>query len=142
MKRIQNVILASMMLLFPVTGLTNEDPNALYQKGLEAKYRLKDSLAIEHFEQAAKLGHVESQYQLAMLLLNNELRQGLEHQQSLYWLTQAAEAEHAQAQYELAMFYMDEYHNPNKEQLVEKWMSSAASLQHKEALAWIAKNSP
>ncbi|WP_117232740.1 tetratricopeptide repeat protein [Vibrio maerlii] len=113
-----------------------------YQQGIEAKYRIKDAVAIESFEQAANLGHTESQYELAMLLLNQELIQGKSHDESISWLTQAAKNNHSKAQYELAMFYMDEYENPNSEQLVNKWMTEAASNNHQDAVAWVAKTKP
>ncbi|QIA63545.1 hypothetical protein GT360_08430 [Vibrio astriarenae] len=112
-----------------------------FEKGMEARYYLRDEQALENFEKAAKLGHVQAQFEVAKLLLYRELNQGEPHTQSLYWFTAAAEAQHAEAQYELALFYMDEYDNPDAPMLVRKWMAAAASNQHERAQIWIDNNS-
>lgn len=113
--------------------------NDWYQQGIKAKYYLKDQDAKGHFLQAASTGHVEAQYELAILLLNEELIQEQPHIQSIHWLTLAAENQHPKAQYELALFYMDEYDNPQAEQLTQKWMLAAAENAHEEAIKWVGQ---
>lgn len=85
-------------------------PDAMYALGEMAKVANKKK---QYFRQAAQIGHVEAQFQLAMLL---------DAEQREYWLTQAAQQDSLKSQIALYHWYMLN----DREDLAHPWMKTAA----------------
>lgn len=109
---------------------------ALYQLGFYYEYGIDEIerdyfKAADFYEKAAKLGHLESQFNLSVLLL----REGTpvyNPQQGLYWLEQAAQQDNGEAQYSLAMLLEKEAKQNTA--LVEQsftWLTKAAHNGHR-----------
>lgn len=102
----------------------------LYYKGLGGVDR-SIIRAVTWFRRAAEAGHVDSMYDLAMILLDDE--HGIDtSDESFYWLKKSADLGHGDAQYALGRAY--EASDPEKGVY---WLKQAVMNGHPEASEYL-----
>lgn len=104
----------------------------LYYKGLGGVDQ-NIMRAVTWFRRAAEAGHVDSMYDLAMILLDNELAIA-KKEESFYWLKKSADMGHADGQYALGRAYG--LSDPEKGVY---WLKQAAMSGHREASEYLDK---
>ncbi len=80
------------------------NPEELYQKALTLEKRKKEKWALQLFEQAAEMGHVEAQLHLGYHYMMGPEWQ-VDRRKAFCWFSKAMEAGAAEAYYHVAMFY-------------------------------------
>lgn len=94
--------------------MKQRSPISLYYLGLLSFYHLPiqdEQQAFIYFEQAAKLGEKNAQYELANLLIFGKVIQK-DIQQAIYWLEKSAHQQNYYASYLLALIYLSCDKNP------------------------------
>ena len=104
----------------------------LYYKGLGGVDRSMIQ-AVTWFRRAAEAGHVDSMYDLAMILLDDEHVTGTSDE-SFYWLKKSADLGHGDAQYALGRAYG--LSDPEKGVY---WLKQAVMNGHSEASEYLEK---
>ncbi len=102
----------------------------LYYKGLGGVDRSIPN-AINWFRRAAEAGHMDSMYDLAMLLLDGGQSSG-KKEDAIYWLKKSAELGHGAAQYALGRAYG--LHQPEK---AVHWLKQAIQNGYPQASEYL-----
>ncbi|MCT8971859.1 tetratricopeptide repeat protein [Microbaculum marinisediminis] len=103
-----------------------------FEDGLAAMDRADLSAARGYLEKAAKAGHAEAQYQLALLLMRGQ-GGSRDPEGARTWLEQAARSGHANAQYQLGEMLLWESDDETSAAAAAKAFEQAARLKHARA---------
>ena len=124
-------ILIALILLFSTVGC-NLNPEADYQKGLEA-YEKKDyAAALREWRPLAEQGHALAQSSVGFMYNNGE---GVDqdYQTAVKWYTLAAEQGHAKAQFGLSVMYYKGQGVIQDYVYAHMWSNLSASQEDKDA---------
>ncbi len=105
----------SLLLVLLVTGLVHADPG----KAMEAYQKGQYKVAYKEFKKAAMKGHLDSQYNLAVMLYTGK---GIprDKAEAIYWFVKAAEGGDETAQYNLGVLFSTDKDLPNEYPKMDK----------------------
>lgn len=111
----------------------------IYGEGLRSHRAKRFDYAAYWFEQAAKQGHAEAQYQLGVLHINKKLCGTFSLTKGAKLLTKAAKQGHREAQYLLGLLYLRGRIVMQSREEGMKWLRKAAKQGHEEAAKQLEK---